>query len=212
MAPRVIKLREQGEPRQETEAELPPQRKRPEVGRYLLQVDRQTKGSYGTAQAAEAAGILIKKNYPKVQVSVYDSVDTANKLIDLPAELKLLTLLAARARQAGIVVNVSGADRRRLEEIIADRSAPQKHVWRATIILATADGYGTDGGVATRRGRTTKGADTADRRADSSRRKRSRSDDGGNWALKQHRSSRSHGYIPDTYSSDVRIAAGRRLG
>jgi hypothetical protein len=86
MAPRVIKLREQGEPRQETEAELPPQRKRPEVGRYLLQVDRQTKGSYGTAQAAEAAGILIKKNYPKVQVSVYDSVDTANKLIDLPAD------------------------------------------------------------------------------------------------------------------------------
>jgi hypothetical protein len=47
-------------------------------------VDRQTKGSYGTAQDAEAAGILIKKNYPKVQVSVYDSVDTANKLIDLP--------------------------------------------------------------------------------------------------------------------------------
>ena len=40
-------------------------------------------------------------------------------------------------------MNVSGADRRRLEEIIADRSAPQKHVWRATIILATADGYGT---------------------------------------------------------------------
>ena len=99
MAPRVIKLREQGEPRQETEAELPPQRKRPEVGRYLLQVDRQTKGSYGTAQAAEAAGILIKKNYPKVQVSVYDSVDTANKLIDLPANSELLTLLAARARQ-----------------------------------------------------------------------------------------------------------------
>ena len=66
MAPRVIKLREQGEPRQETEAELPPHRKLPAVGRYLLQVDRQTKGSYATAQAAEAAGILIKKNYPKV--------------------------------------------------------------------------------------------------------------------------------------------------
>ena len=58
MAPRVIKLREQGEPRQETEAELPPQRKPPAVGRYLLQVDRQTRGSYGTAQAAEAVGML----------------------------------------------------------------------------------------------------------------------------------------------------------
>jgi hypothetical protein len=29
------------------------------------------------------------------------------------------------------------------EAIISDRSAPQKHVWRAAIILATADGCGT---------------------------------------------------------------------
>jgi hypothetical protein len=40
-------------------------------------------------------------------------------------------------------VNVTRADRRRLEAIVADRSAPQKHVWRANIILATADGCGT---------------------------------------------------------------------
>src|SRR6201997_1928066 len=45
--------------------------------------------------------------------------------------------------RAGIVVNVTRADRRRLEAIISDRSAPQKHVWRAQIILATADGCGT---------------------------------------------------------------------
>jgi Winged helix-turn helix len=45
--------------------------------------------------------------------------------------------------RAGIVVNVTAADRRRLEAIVADRSAPQKHVWRANIILATADGCGT---------------------------------------------------------------------
>jgi hypothetical protein len=43
------------------------------------------------------------------------------------------------------VVNVTRADRRRLEAIISDRSAPQKHVWRARIILATADGCGTAG-------------------------------------------------------------------
>ena len=67
--------------------EQSPQGERPEVGRYLLQVDRQTKGWYGTAQAAEAAGLLIKKSYPKVQVSVYDSVDMANKLINVPAAL-----------------------------------------------------------------------------------------------------------------------------
>ena len=45
--------------------------------------------------------------------------------------------------RAGIVVNVTPVDRRRLEAIIADRGAPQKHVWRAQIILATADGCGT---------------------------------------------------------------------
>jgi hypothetical protein len=45
--------------------------------------------------------------------------------------------------RAGVVVNVTRADRRRLEAIISDRSAPQKHVWRAQIILATADGCGT---------------------------------------------------------------------
>src|SRR5262245_49745620 len=45
--------------------------------------------------------------------------------------------------RAGIVVNVTRADRHRLEAIITDRSAPQKHVWRANIILATADGCGT---------------------------------------------------------------------
>jgi len=45
--------------------------------------------------------------------------------------------------RAGIVVNVTRDDRRRLEAIVADRSAPQKHVWRALIILATADGCGT---------------------------------------------------------------------
>jgi hypothetical protein len=44
--------------------------------------------------------------------------------------------------RAGIVVNVMPGDRRRLEAIVGDRNAPQKHVCRAKIILATADGCG----------------------------------------------------------------------
>ena len=40
-------------------------------------------------------------------------------------------------------MTVTPADRHQLEAIVADRSAPQKHVWRAKIILATADGCGT---------------------------------------------------------------------
>src|SRR3954470_22857295 len=43
----------------------------------------------------------------------------------------------------GISVEVSAADRARLEAVAADRNSPQKHVWRARIVLATADGLGT---------------------------------------------------------------------
>src|SRR3954465_7555618 len=44
----------------------------------------------------------------------------------------------------GITVEVSAADRARLEAVVADRSSPQKHVWRAEIILATAEDLGTN--------------------------------------------------------------------
>lgn len=83
MAPRVIKLREPGEPAQEIEQEALSQRKRPEVGRFLLRVDGQTKGSHATAEAAEAAGRVIKEGHPIVQVCVYDNVDGVITLIDL---------------------------------------------------------------------------------------------------------------------------------
>jgi transposase len=43
----------------------------------------------------------------------------------------------------GIVLTLTPADRRRLEAIIRDRNAPQKHVWRAEIVLLSADGQGT---------------------------------------------------------------------
>ena len=43
----------------------------------------------------------------------------------------------------GINIEVSAADRERLVAVVADRNSPQKHVWRARIILATAEGCGT---------------------------------------------------------------------
>src|SRR5688572_6139891 len=43
----------------------------------------------------------------------------------------------------GISVEVSAGDRARLEAVAADRNSRQKCVWRARIILATADGLGT---------------------------------------------------------------------
>jgi len=45
----------------------------------------------------------------------------------------------------GISISASAPDRQRLEAIIADRNAPQKHVWRVRIVLLTAAGVGTHG-------------------------------------------------------------------
>lgn len=45
--------------------------------------------------------------------------------------------------RTGITFTVSPADRQRLEAIVRDGKAPQKHVWRCRIILLTADGVGT---------------------------------------------------------------------
>lgn len=46
--------------------------------------------------------------------------------------------------RTGIDIDVSSADRARLEAIVADRNSPQKHVWRARIVLLTADDLGTN--------------------------------------------------------------------
>jgi len=62
--------------------DLVAQRKRRDEGRFRLQVDRQTKGSYATYEAAEAAGKVIKKTYPILHVAVYDAVDSVNRIID----------------------------------------------------------------------------------------------------------------------------------
>jgi len=46
--------------------------------------------------------------------------------------------------RAGIVVTVTPQDRSRLESIVADRNTRQKHAARAHVIIATADGCGTN--------------------------------------------------------------------
>jgi hypothetical protein len=85
MATRQMKMPRKDSTEQEVE-EVPSQGKRPERGRFLLQVDRQTKGSYPTSEAAQAAALLIKKKYPIVKVSIYDSVDNSNTLVETAAE------------------------------------------------------------------------------------------------------------------------------
>jgi hypothetical protein len=46
--------------------------------------------------------------------------------------------------RAGKSLSVSSADAGRLRSVVQDRNTPQKHVWRAEIVLLTADGVGTN--------------------------------------------------------------------
>jgi transposase len=46
--------------------------------------------------------------------------------------------------RTGIILNVSPADRARLDAVVADRNSPQKHVWRSRIVLLSADDCGTN--------------------------------------------------------------------
>ncbi len=45
--------------------------------------------------------------------------------------------------RTGISIDVTTHDRQRLAAIVVDRNSPSKHVWRANIVLLTADGCGT---------------------------------------------------------------------
>ena len=56
-------------------------------------------------------------------------------------ELLRVRILGMRT---GIAVTVSPAIRRRLQALAGNRNSPQKHVWRAKIVLLSADGVGTN--------------------------------------------------------------------
>jgi hypothetical protein len=84
MASRQIKMPVKDDSEKEIDEPFS-QRKRPERGRYLLQVDRQTKGSYMTPEEAQAAALVIKTGYPIVQVAIYDSVEYTHTTVETPA-------------------------------------------------------------------------------------------------------------------------------
>ena len=47
-------------------------------------------------------------------------------------------------RRDDICLYLGPADRAQLQALLTDRNTPQKVVWRAEIVLATADGWGTN--------------------------------------------------------------------
>src|SRR4051812_25737040 len=65
-------------------AAQPPSQDKQIEGRFRLQVDRQTKSTYATLEAAEAAGMAIKKSHPLVHVGIHDGLESVNKVIQLP--------------------------------------------------------------------------------------------------------------------------------
>ena len=69
---------------EEPAQELFSQRRKPEMGQFRLQVDRQTKATFSTYEAAEEAGKQIKKRHPVVRVTVYDVVECSYRIIELP--------------------------------------------------------------------------------------------------------------------------------
>jgi len=68
---------------EEPAPELLGRRKRPEVGQFRLLVDRQTKASFATYEAAEKAAMAIKTGHPIVSVVVYDAKDGENHVMEL---------------------------------------------------------------------------------------------------------------------------------
>ena len=63
--------------------DVPVRRAPAEQGRYRLQVDRQTKGSYPTHEAAMDAALAIKRSYPILHVAVFDAQEGQSELIAL---------------------------------------------------------------------------------------------------------------------------------
>jgi hypothetical protein len=74
MALRGKAVTKEPDPEEPTQ-ELLSQRRKPEIGQFRLQVDRQTKATFSTYEAAEEAGKEIKKGHPVVRVAVYDTVE-----------------------------------------------------------------------------------------------------------------------------------------
>ena len=79
MAPRLTKKNEL-----EDTSQVSSSQDKQAEGRFRLQVDRQTKATYATLEAAETAGLAIKKSHPIVYVGVYDHLEGINKVIQMP--------------------------------------------------------------------------------------------------------------------------------
>jgi hypothetical protein len=70
--------------RPEQTDEQRPQHQQPDTERYQLQIDRQTKRSFKTPEAAWSAALEIKSRFPVLQVSIYDDVTKSRTMVEVP--------------------------------------------------------------------------------------------------------------------------------
>jgi len=60
------------------------QHQQPDTEHYQLQIDRQTKRSFKTSEAARSAALEIKSRFPSLEVSIYDGVTKSRTMVDVP--------------------------------------------------------------------------------------------------------------------------------
>jgi len=58
-----------------------PQQEQPGMERYVLQIDRQTKYSFKTPEAARSAALEIKARFLHLQVFIYDNVSKSRDVV-----------------------------------------------------------------------------------------------------------------------------------
>ena len=68
--------------REPAEQERPKQNQQ-EPERYLLQIDRQTKRSFKTPEAARSAALEIKARFRALQVSIYGNMSSLRTIVDV---------------------------------------------------------------------------------------------------------------------------------
>jgi len=84
---KISKEREMNDKINENVAKLPKRRgdALPVEG-FGLAVDGKIKSQYASSEAALKAGLAIKQNFPKVQVTVFDAIEGTRTLVELPTE------------------------------------------------------------------------------------------------------------------------------
>ena len=82
MLQRQLRMPAKNVTKKERVEEARSEQSQPGTERYLLQIDRQTKRSFKTPEAARSAAMEIEVHFPAPQVSIYDDVSKSRTAVD----------------------------------------------------------------------------------------------------------------------------------